>query len=365
MKRGLPSSERSVSPPAVKRKHDANHVSEICRGQQPPYHVGSRVANHTSIKIVSWNANGVGPLLQQRLSFGSAEKRAIYPLRSLLKRHDWPQLLCLQEVKIKNGDDATQCRLKRAANEGCLPDEPLYDIVFSLPTDKYNAIGFGGKIHGVASLIRSDFSETTITRKPEWDLEGRFLVHETPCGLVIINGYWINGTTAPYRNPKTGLPDGVRHDLKLRYHRHVLDEVLRYQETAYQVVLVGDMNVARDSIDGYPNLRTNPIQHVKNRADFNDKFFEDKNGMRGIDVFRHFHRNERKYTYHSASRPWGTSMDRVDLIIASRSLMEEPRAITACDICDTKEDAGHSDHVPLWVMLDALKLAKAQQSPHG
>ena len=345
-KRELDSTSRTVSPPAQRRKV---HISN------PADHEGvdtSPGSDTRLIKLVSWNVNGVTPFFQRKLDAVNS-----YPLRSKLLRLGWPQLCCLQEVKISPKDEATQRRLQNAANEVSRPGEPTYEIVFSLPRDPHNAKGFGGKVHGVASLIRQDFAASIVrTRRPGWDLEGRILIHETAFDLVVINGYWINGTDAPWKNAY-GKPEGTRHELKIRYHDMILKEVVDYQDRGQHVLLVGDMNVALDKRDGYPNLRTSPVQHVKNRYDFNKKFFLDNEGMQGIDVFRHFHGDMRKYTYHSSVKPWGASCDRVDHMIASRSLLHVS-AIVGSDICDTKEDAAHSDHVPLWVIIDSSKLEK-------
>lgn len=258
---------------------------------------------------------------------------------------------------MNSKDTATQRRLQSAANEGVTSDEPCYTLHVSLPRDKYNATGFGGKVHGVATLIRDDVvANVRATRRPDWDLEGRVLIHELNPGLVIINGYWVNGTTNPYRDPATGKVVGTRHDHKLRFHNMMLAEACKFEEEGKYVVLIGDMNIARARIDGYPNLRTTPVQHVTNRADFNAKFFTEETGLRGIDVFRHIHGDTRKYSYRPRGKQWGDSGDRVDLCIVSRQLVEELNAVTDTDICDNAIDRGHSDHVPLWICIDILKL---------
>ena len=349
-KRELDSTSRTVSPPAQRPKVQVSNPADHVRVETSP---GS---DTRLIKVVSWNVNGVGPFFQRKLDAVNG-----YPLRSKLLKLGWPQLCGLQEVKISPNDTATQRRLQNAANDGSRPGEPTYKIVFSLPRDPHNAKGFGGKVHGVASLIRQDFATSiAATRRPDWDLEGRILIHETALNFVIINAYWINGTDAPWKNAN-GKPEGTRHDLKLRYHDMILKEVIDYQNRDQRVLLVGDMNVALDKRDGYPNLRKSPVQHVKNRYDFNKKFFLDDEGMQGVDVFRHFHGNTRKYTYHSSGKAWGVSCDRVDHIIASRSLLDVS-AIVSSDICDTKEDAAHSDHVPLWVTIDSSKLERQRES---
>ena len=96
------------------------------------------VANSWSSALYSWNVNGIGPLLQKQLSF---KPGLLSPLRSFLKRHQWPQVLCLQEVKISSKDVATQKRFERAGNQGQIAGEPTYTVEFSLPRDKYNATG--------------------------------------------------------------------------------------------------------------------------------------------------------------------------------------------------------------------------------
>ena len=209
--------------------------------------------------------------------------------------------------------------------------------------------------------MRDDFAAgVRLTQRPDWDFEGRVLIHEHDTGLIVINGYWVNGTSNPYRDPNTGEVTGTRHDHKLRFHKHMLDDALRYEREGHQVVLIGDMNIA---LDGHPNLRTSPVQHVKNRADFKDKFFDDENGMRGIDVFRHLHGNLKKFTYHPRGRVWAESCDRVDLIIVSHTLVDNLDAVTGTDICDSAPERGHSDHVPLWISLDMSKLANKGMIP--
>lgn len=344
-KRALSSSTRAISPPALRRKitQASKHVVTSTR---PPCATGDE--NADLFRVFSWNVNGIGPLLQKQLIFQSS---AVNPLRQFLQRHRWPQVLCLQEVKINSNDTATQRALNRAANEGNAPGEPTYTALFSLPRDKYNATAFGGKIHGVATLVRDDSTNAIrVTRRPEWDLEGRVLIHELENHLVIINGYWVNGTSNPYRHPVGGHVTGTRHDHKLRFHQCMLEETLHLEAAGHHVILIGDMNIARSEIDGHPRLRTVPQQHVKNRADFNAKFFTASEGMCGVDIFRHLHGEEKKYTYYSRGTDWGESCDRVDLIIVSRSLVEADLVVST-DILNSPVERGHSDHVPLCIAL--------------
>lgn len=245
--------------------------------------------------------------------------------------------------------------VERAANgNGVADDGPSYSTYFSLPRDKYNAKGFGGKVYGVVTIIRDDCDMLTTSDVP-WDLEGRVLVTKLKSKLAIINGYWVNGTDNPYKDSQTGEIVGTRHDRKRAFHQLMLDETLSLQNEGYQVILAGDMNIARGPLDGHPNLRMGE-SHVQNRKDFNEKFFISEGGMRGIDAFRHIHGDKRKYTYHSRNNEWGTSCDRVDLIIVSRSLVEEGGALVDADILDNPQERGHSDHVPLFISFDMNNL---------
>jgi exonuclease III len=200
---------------------------------------------------------------------------------------------------------------------------------------------------------------SSTTKEVDWDLEGRVLITDFPnWKLAVVNGYWVNGTTMPYRSTSTGAVIGTRHDRKREFHAQMLATVKEYEAKDWHVVLIGDMNVAPSLIDGYPNLRGG-VEHVRNRRDFNEKFLSGEDGMRGVDTFRHFHGGTRKYSYHGeAKERWGESCDRVDLGIVSRSLVEGKGrgALVGADIWESVVERGASDHVPISVVLNVGKL---------
>lgn len=334
-------------------------------------------------EVLSWNVNGASrflkydaPKITSYFNPSSTSKALTKddgpdfhtPLRKFLKRHAWSQVVCLQEAKINPQDSSTRRALEGAANGSGKEEDggPAYTAHFSLPRDKYNAKGFGGKVHGVCTLIHTSLLPSSTTREVDWDLEGRVLITEFPkWKLAVINGYWVNGTTAHYRSSETGAVVGTRHDRKREFHSLMLAEVKSYEAKEWHVVLIGDMNIAPSPIDGYPNLRVG-YDHVWNRKDFNDKFLSvdcENNGMRGIDTFRHFHGGMRKYTYHGEkAEKWGESCDRVDLGIVSRSLVEGVKgALVGAEIWETVEERGGSDHVPLSVILDVGKLKEFEK----
>ncbi|KAK4454279.1 Endonuclease/exonuclease/phosphatase [Podospora aff. communis PSN243] len=392
---------RSISPPPLKRRKVAVQES----------------AKLNPIRIFSWNISGIDAFLpppntqnitaffQPKSSTSSGQSTSSSsPLRAFLTRHNNPHVLFLQELKIapRNATD-TLASLRRALNPPTSDaHRPTYEIHISLPRDKYNARAFGGKLYGVATILRSDFADKHITRvyAPDWDLEGRVLITETnfpetkspieikppiqtnfppedtlipkshPEPLALINIYAINGTSAPYYNPDTGKVTGTRHDLKVRYHSLLRDECLLLEKRGFHVVVAGDVNVARSAWDGFPRLRTVPEIHCVNRRDFNGKFFgrgdniragvecgegvgHGSEGVEGgcldaVDVWRAVFGEERRYTYFPRGREWGSSCDRVDMVFVSGGLWEAGRVL-GTGILDTVQEGGTSDHVPIWV----------------
>jgi len=92
--------------------------------------------------------------------------------------------------------------------------EPSYNVHLSLPRDRHNARGFGGKVYGVCTLARYDLPESGCIGEVEtvgWDLEGRVLVYKLPTrNLAVINVYAVNGTENDYHDPDTGEVAGTR-----------------------------------------------------------------------------------------------------------------------------------------------------------
>ncbi|KAF2103782.1 DNase I-like protein [Rhizodiscina lignyota] len=358
--------ERDISPPPTKRRRISNGSDVKVAKSKSKETDQPNPDTSQSLRIFTWNINGIIPFLQTPItkffspstSSTTTASKAPASLRTFLHRHHFPQLLFLQEVKIPASDLKTQRAVTAAVDDRLDADDeehgPEYVVHFTLPRDKFNAKGFGGRVYGVASIIRKDFYDQHVTsvRDVEWDLEGRVSVVELKGKLAIWNIYAVNGTDAPYRDPQTGQAKGTRHDRKLAFHRLLVDECKKMEGDGWTHVLAGDFNVAPARIDGHPNLRTWPAQHVVNRADFNSRFLDGRNGvgLRAVDVWRALKKDERKYTYYPRGREWGSSCDRVDLILASRKLWEDGDVLDA-GILDSPQERGPSDHVPLWVRV--------------
>merc|ERR1711939_482261 len=86
----------------------------------------------------------------------------------------------------------------------------------------------------------------------------------------------VNGTDYPYKDSKSGKVTGTRHDRKLEVHKLLAAECRKLETDGFAVILAGDINIAAEPIDGFPNLRTFPPQHCANRADFKRRFLEDE-----------------------------------------------------------------------------------------
>lgn len=395
-----------ISPPPLKRRKVASSPIPPILTEIPTQPV-SRSAKQT-IRLFSWNINGIDAFLpsssktitqffkpsnsisnEARHTHDEPTRGSHEPsLRTFLRRHNWPEILFLQEIKLRYGDNKTQAALLASLNapldsteDGEGDEARTYTVYTSLPRDKYNAKGFGGKLYGVATIIRQDIARRQVerVRYPDWDLEGRVSIVEmknhddSKCKpLAMVNIYAVNGTSAPYRSPQTGIVTGTRHDHKLAFHTRLRDECLDLESKGFHVVVAGDLNIARGFWDGYPNLRTFPKQHCVNRADFNAKFFAEEDNSRAgayvlelddgqegqaqqkcldaVDVYRGMHGYRRKYTYFPRNKEWGSSCDRVDLIFVSKGLWKD-RRVVGTDILDSPMARGPSDHVPIWVEI--------------
>jgi exonuclease III len=282
--------DREISPPPLKRRRIAN-TTDVEKQKEP----------HAlqPLRLFSWNINGISPFVQHQqpitsfLTSDNSKTQSPAPsLRDFLRRHAFPTLLFLQEIKINPSDTTTQKALSQAVKR--TPSEPEtnpdYITHFSLPNaNNHNTTASGRKIYGVCSIIRKDFAEQHVARMRtvDWDAEGHFSVIETKKALsstmpkcAIFNVYMVNGTESPYRDPATGVVTGTRHERKLEVHRLLQDEVLALERDGFVVIVAGDVNIACAPIDGHPRLRTFPYQHVLNRQDFLGMFLGGVDGWR-------------------------------------------------------------------------------------
>ncbi|MCJ1475499.1 hypothetical protein MMC13_004162 [Lambiella insularis] len=325
------------------------------------------------LRIFSWNINGIAPFLQPTIS--SFFPRAALPrsprsrdsspppapsLRACLQRWQWPQLVCLQEVKSARRDTATQHAVRHAvqAPRGVPPGEERqwdYTAHFGLPRDRFNARAAGGRVYGVCTLVREDLlAGEEIVKEVAWDLEGRVLVTEVRSRRVaVFNVYAVNGTGNAWRDARTGAVLGTRHECKRAFHAELQRECEGYEARGWVVVVAGIMNVARSALDGFPGRRMEK-EHVQSRRDFEEKFMGggEEGGLGMVDTYRALRVEERKYSYRGRGCEWGRSCDRVDLILLSGGGVTKGRVVlVGADILDEEKERGPSDHLPLYVTI--------------
>ncbi|KAI4271358.1 MAG: hypothetical protein LQ337_006067 [Flavoplaca oasis] len=363
----------SLSPPPLKRRRTTAPIPPSTSTTTPAKILPSKgkyPLRQDSLRIHAWNINGIAPYLDRQPLIKTffptkSSTRASTPspsqpsLRACLHRWAFPHIVCLQEVKIAPSDISSQASVRRVINSTlpneAHPTEPScqYDAHFSLPRDKYNATGFGGKVYGVCTLVRRDVATSSVTKTVEWDVEGRVLITELPDhGVVVFNIYAVNGTTNPYRDPHSGKTIGDRHMRKRAFHLELRDECSRYESQGWDIVIAGDLNISQTPLDSYPQLRLGK-EHVLNRQHFKDAFMigKEEGGLGMRDSFRQIHGEEKKYSYRPPGRVWGEGMDRVDLILVS-----ERARINGADILDSELERGRSDHVPLWVEVSVRSI---------
>lgn len=289
------------------------------------------------LRLVSWNVENLPPALgiaPKARSRGRTRPRLhLYDIVEQLGR---PDVLCLQEVRIRPGDVAAISAMTSA-----LPD---YDCHYALCSDPWNAKFRGGRAYGVATYLRRTLKGVPIP-PPSWDREGRVLAVSLPeLALLIVNVYAVNGTERPYFDPQTGEVLGDRHAFKRRFQAE-LTSYLRALRHEQRLVLLGDWNISRESLDTWPRLR-DEAPHALARAMFNETLMP---ALDVVDVFRELHPEQRAYTwFNRAARPGMLDAARVDFALLSRSLFPCVRDAT---ILDEPTQRFHSDHAPVEVVL--------------
>ena len=242
------------------------------------------------MKIATWNVNGIRARAQQ--------------VREWLER-DRPDVVCLQELK---------------ATEAQIPPETRLA--------EYHEYWHGLKGYsGVALLIRKGlFALDPIFSHPSFDLESR-IVQAQLGDLVIASVYVPNG--------------GKDYPTKLRFMARLTEWVQQLHAEQRDLVLCGDMNIARAEMDVHPQERKpNAIgQRPEERALFGTLLASPL-----VDVGRAFDpENPNLFTWWP---PWRNLRARnigwrLDYVLASRTLAERATS------CIVQADVGTSDHAPV------------------
>jgi exodeoxyribonuclease-3 len=299
----------------------------------------TRESARPALRIVSWNIENLAPALRTAEPAGAArgrKKKYVPELYDMAERLGFPDVLCLQEVRIRPAD-AALC----AAMHSALPG---YVCHAALSDDPVNVRFRGGRAHGVATYVREELGPHALPQ-PSWDREGRLVCVELPAhGLAIGNVYAVNGTDKPYFDHALGRVEGDRHAFKRRFQSELIQHFQPLRE-GRELVLIGDFNVSRTALDTFPRLRTE-LPHALARAMFNDTLMP---ALDVVDAFRELHPELRQYTwFNRLAAPGRLDAARVDFALVSRTLMTR---IATAAIHDEPTLRFHSDHAPLEISV--------------
>ncbi len=242
------------------------------------------------MKIATWNVNGIRARASQ--------------LCEWLER-DRPDVVCLQELKAEAAQVPPQCKL-----------------------DEYHAYWHGLKGYSGVSLHvhRDVVADAPVFSHPTFDMESRIVQAEIG-DLVVASVYVPNG--------------GKDYPAKLAFLNALTEWTRQLQGDGRELVLCGDLNVARTEMDVHPKERkSNAVgQRPEERA-----LFETLLGDRLVDLGRAFDPdNPGLFTWWA---PWRNLRARnigwrLDYMLASPSV-----AARASD-CVVLTDVGTSDHAPV------------------
>ena len=275
------------------------------------------------LRIVSWNIENLAPWLADDDRFVAH-----------LARLGTPDVLCLQEVRIRPGDADLVARMHRAL--------PGYACHAALNRDARNGGFRGGRAYGVATYVREALAPIALAF--DWDREGRAIVcHLRDAGVAVGNVYAVNGTSRPHFDHARDAVHGDRHAFKQAFVARLGEECAALQAHGLPLLLAGDWNISRSRIDTTPRLRTEE-PHATARRRFNEEFID---GLDLVDVFRERYPDARAYTWFNR-RARGLDAARVDFLLASRALAAQ---VVACGIDDAPDARPGSDHAPVWATL--------------
>jgi len=241
------------------------------------------------VKIATWNVNGIRAREAQ--------------LCAWLER-DRPDVVCLQEIKARPDQVPERCKL-----------------------GDYHAFWHGaGGYSGVSLHIRRELLDAPEFRHPEFDMETR-IVHASLGNLVLASVYVPNG--------------GKDYTAKLAFLTALAAWSRQLHEAGRELILCGDINIARDDIDVHPKERKEGVigQRPEER-----ELFEALLGGNLIDVTRELDpENERLFSWWP---PWRNMRQRnigwrIDYILASRAIAAKATR------CKVLTEIGTSDHAPI------------------
>ena len=242
------------------------------------------------MKIATWNVNGIRARQAQVCDW--------------IER-DRPDVVCLQELKAEPAQIPDSCKLV-----------------------DYHAYWHGLRAYsGVSLHLRKDFIEGDPQfSHPDFDMEARIV--QAPRGNVVFASVYVpNG--------------GKDYTAKLNFLRRLSAWVKDMHAAGKELVLCGDINIARTDMDVHPRERKPDV--IGQRAEERE-LFEDLLGTHLVDVGRTLNpQNDALFTWWP---PWRNMRQRnigwrIDYVLVSKSIAERATA------CVVQADVGTSDHAPV------------------
>lgn len=246
------------------------------------------------MKIATWNVNGIRARADQLCEWLD---------------HDRPDIVCLQELKADASQIPPQCDLE-------------YYHTYWHCLKGYS---------GVSLHIHRDLVTDPVFSHPGFDMESRMVQAEVG-DLVVASVYVPNG--------------GKDYPAKLAFLNALTDWARQLEEDGRQLVLCGDLNIARTEMDVHPKERKpNAIgQRSEERA-----LFENLLGDRLVDLGRAFDPdNPNLFTWWA---PWRNLRARnigwrLDYLLAS------PEVADRASECIVLPEVGTSDHAPVVLTMN-------------
>ncbi len=255
------------------------------------------------MKIATWNVNGI---------------RARYIQLCEWIARDWPDILCLQEIKA-------------------LPEQ--VPSITDGELDKDWCHWHGGKGYsGVGLHIRKDICPTQpVHTHPAFDIENRMVTAQVG-DITVASVYVPNG--------------GKDFPAKMKFLESIEEWVAGFRTSGAGLILCGDLNVARADIDVHPKERKpRAIGQLPEERGLLERILSQ--GL--VDVGRALDPlNDQMFTWWA---PWRNLRQRnigwrLDYVLASQSLFDH---IASCKVLT---EVGTSDHAPVMAtFLDPPKPA--------
>ena len=246
------------------------------------------------MKIATWNVNGIRAREAQ--------------LSEWLER-DRPDVVCLQEIKARPDQVPERCKL----------------------ADYHVFWHGGGGYSGVSLHLKRELLEKPEFSHPHFDIETR-IVQVTLDNLVLASVYVPNG--------------GKDYPAKIRFMKHLVEWAKQMHTEGRDLILCGDINIARADIDVHPKERKAEV--IGQRQEERD-LFEALLGANLVDVTRTKDPdNDRLFTWWP---PWRNMRQRnigwrIDYILASRAIAQRAQS------CGVLAGIGTSDHAPIMMTTD-------------